>query len=116
MCRQTHTHTPPLPQGLTWVGPGRRTLAVLAAPSLLLLWDTRGAKYGQVVWKANLGAEPFTRVAADPHDVRRLVVTSPSGAFVVVMVEDAAKGEVQVSPRIAHSGCVDPDVWMRLWR
>ena len=40
-------------QGLRWVLPnGPRVLAVLAAPSLLLLWDARGG--GGVIWKKDL--------------------------------------------------------------
>ena len=39
-------------QGLRWVLPGPQMLAVLASPSLLLLWDARGG--GSVVWKRDL--------------------------------------------------------------
>ena len=48
-------HTPfSFPQGLCWVMPGPRLLAVLASPSLLLLWDAQGG--GAVVWKRDLAA------------------------------------------------------------
>ncbi len=43
-------------QALQWVLPQPRLLAVLASPSLLLLWDVRGGTGGQVVWKRELSA------------------------------------------------------------
>lgn len=88
---------PPPQAGVTslaWVLPGRHVLAVVVAPALLLLWDTRG---GGLLWHTDLGGgERYGQLAASPLDARALCLCGSGGALVALQIDDIARGAVHV--------------------
>jgi hypothetical protein len=91
-------------KALAW-STARNLLTILLAPGYLLLWDYRS---GGVIWRRDLGpSDAFNSMQTDPCDRRRVVLSTPQGAFAALRLDAPSVDKIKFQrfqAEIAASG------------
>jgi len=79
-------------KGLAW-STAQNLLTILLAPGFVMLWDYRS---GGVIWRKDLGpSDAFNSVLTDPYDRRRVVLSTPRGAFVALRFDAPSADKIK---------------------